>query len=373
MLEWIKKHKFEVAIGGGITALGAYLLHRKLTRIPKNVLLFSWDAVQRDIFQELLDEGSLPFIQSLPHVVDMTCNTEFDVGTATRHQHAIMFSGYLVNYTGIRSNEPEKNDSPPARYGGISIPRAYTVFTRVRQWFGPNKPYIAGGTGKPVNVGDMLGFPGGLLKPAPPLEQRLYYNREGFDVFDDMAGGIAEYPPEIVGSGHNIGDRFLAIAENRPPFFYMFHFNDPDHTGHKYGTDSADYRRSIVNCDQVTGQIFKKLASSNPAIIVTSDHGMGCYPHPTTGEHVKNTHGNSPYTFLATNLPIVSDAYEFDVTPTIYHYLGIPYHCFSPRIQGESLMLPKAPKEELATRELTLEEEEELLASHEFEVLAPEP
>jgi len=291
-----------------------------------------------------LGAGKLPFIQSLPYLVKMTDNLEFKAGTVTRPQHATMFSGYLADVTGIWSNDPTKNYSPPAENGGLKLATGYSVFERVRAWFWMNKPYVAGGTGKVGNVGDMLGFP----------KQGTYQNIFGFNFFNNGWGLLQDYPPDMYPK-RNATEMSLAMAENKPPYFYMVHFADPDHVGHTYDVNSPQYRDAIVACDRVTGQICQKLSTSNPAIIVTSDHGFGCC--------VPTSHGGTPNSFLASNLPIVRDAYEVDVTPTIYEYLGIPYEMFYPKIQGISLMRTAPTRVEVPLIPLS---KEQVMFGHEF-------
>jgi len=322
-----------------------------MTRIPKNVVLFSWDATEKTVFRELFDAGRLPFVQSLPHVVDMVDNLEWSSGTATRHQHATMISGYLANMTGIHSNEPTQNLS------GWSLPRGLSVFERVCSWFWLNKPYVAGGTGKPQNVGDMIGY---ITQTCPhTVFKGWQYNQHGFDKFYNGWQLIQDYPPDMhVSADLNARAIALPLAENKPPFLYFFHFADPDHVGHHYNVLSQQYRDAIVNCDNLTGEICNKLAPSQPAIIVTSDHGFG----DSSGNLY--SHIGTPNSFLATNLPIVRTAHEFDVAPTIYYYLGLPYKIFKPPIQGESLMLPTLAMPEMIYYP-TEEELEEIAYGHE--------
>jgi len=248
-----------------------------------------------------------------------------------------MFSGYLANITGLRANDPTKNYVPPAINGGLTMPIGYTVFERVRQWFYLNKPRIVGCVGKPKNVGDMLGF----------MELGVFYNHHGFDVFDNHGDGIS------TSEGRQ---RFLQYAEDTPPYFYLFHEGYTDGMLHKYGVDSPQYRQSIIDADTLTAEICDKLKASNPAIIITSDHGGGCCT-PTS-------HGNTPFTFLATNLPIVqTKSFMVDVAPTIYDYLNMPYYAFNPPIQGFSLMRP-APLRVPAP--LTMLSKEEVMYGHEI-------
>lgn len=304
------------------------------TESQPNIILIIWDGTEREVFYELLNAEKLPFISTL-NIYNMTNNLEFNVGTATRQQHSVMFTGYLVNVTGIRTNGPSRNDVPPALNGGLTVPKGITIFERIKQLCPEYR--ILGATGKSTNVGDLLGFPGGKYwrdcvgEEPPPRGERLYHNMSGFDVFDDRAGLISDYEPDMhVGEKFRAGPRYLALAENRPPFLYMFHFADPDHTGHEYGVKSTQYRDAIINCDQLTGEICNKLAPSNPIIMVTSDHGFGT---PEFGHH------DNPNTFIASNFQLKRNACEADVAPTIYQILGIDITQFTPTLYGEPLAL----------------------------------
>jgi len=304
----------------GMLTLAFNIQSLRASATVKSVVLFSWDGVARTVFKELYDAGQLPFIQSPPFVINMMDNWQFNAVTVTRPQHATMFSGYLADVTGIWTNDPTKNLS------GASLPQGYSVFERVKNY--SNQTRIAGATGKPKNVGDMLGF-----SPPPAGQPEITYtNEHGFDTFVVHTRLLQDYPPELINTTKNVaGETCLRLAENTPPFFYMFHFADPDHTGHHYGYNSTQYRDAIRACDNITKYICDKLANSAPAIIVTSDHGFG---KPTV-----YSHSNAPNTFLATNLPIrYAEAHEVDVTPTIYDYLEIPIAGFTPAIEGHSLM-----------------------------------
>jgi len=270
-----------------------------------NILIFSWDGVEREVFYELLSKGNLSFVSNL-NIWNMTDNLEINgTLTQTRPQHASMFSGYLANVTGILTNEPKK-----------SLPAGYSVFERVKGL----KPdyYIVGGTAKPTNVGDMLGF----------MAQGTYYNKNGFDRFENRWGLIEKYPP-LMNGDDSFDERLLAAALNSPPFLYMFHFTDPDDVGHKYGVNSIQYRQAIINSDKATASIYYKLASSNPIIIITSDHGFG---KPTFYNHKE-----APNTFIASNIKL-RNAYEVDVAPTIYEILEIDTNQFTPKLNGKSLI-----------------------------------
>jgi arylsulfatase A-like enzyme len=250
----------------------------------------------------------------------MTDDVEFGALTSTRPQHAAMFSGYLANTTGIWTNDPSQNPS------GAGLPEGYSVFERVKNY--SSQVYVAGATAKADHVADLLGFGG----PPPGEVEVTWTNAHGFDAFVVHSRLLRDYLPSINDTSNNVaGERCLELAQDTPPFLYVFHFSDPDKNGHTYGFDSTQYRDAIRACDNITGLICDKLASSAPGVIVTSDHGFG-KPTPTG-------HSGTPNTFLATNLPIRHEAArEVDVAPTIYNWLDVPIGGFVPVIEGHSLL-----------------------------------
>lgn len=60
--------------------------------------------------------------------------------------------------------------------------------------------------------------------------------------------------------------------------FVTLYFNEPDHTGHDFGPNSAEYDNKIIEMDQIIGYLINKLEEENLLdnlnIIIVSDHGM---------------------------------------------------------------------------------------------------
>ena len=49
------------------------------------------------------------------------------------------------------------------------------------------------------------------------------------------------------------------LEDDDPPSFLAAYFNEPDHTGHKFGPDSSEVRNVIRRMDNVTGYLLERL------------------------------------------------------------------------------------------------------------------
>lgn len=71
---------------------------------------------------------------------------------------------------------------------------------------------------------------------------------------------------------------WLQKPEEVRPHLVMWYFDEPDHSGHKFGPDSKELEKKIIELDQLIGiflsEIEKLPIADNINIIVTSDHGM---------------------------------------------------------------------------------------------------
>ncbi|MCF8368923.1 MAG: ectonucleotide pyrophosphatase/phosphodiesterase [Bacteroidales bacterium] len=72
---------------------------------------------------------------------------------------------------------------------------------------------------------------------------------------------------------------WLQKPEAVRPHLILWYYDEPDHSGHKFGPDSPELERTIVMMDSLLGVFLTKLESLPNAgqfnVIVTSDHGMG--------------------------------------------------------------------------------------------------
>lgn len=144
-----------------------------------------------------------------------------------------------------------------------------------------------------------------------------FRNRSGFDYVKISDINL------VVGESSGSCAESLRIAEIRDKFFYFFHICDPDARGHKFGSNSNEYRQAIIDADLLLGKLMNKF-SNGTVFIVTSDHGFNGF-----------NHRNSPNTFIASNI-ILRNGYEVDIAPTIYDLLGID-NSFAPHLNGKSL------------------------------------
>jgi predicted AlkP superfamily pyrophosphatase or phosphodiesterase len=70
--------------------------------------------------------------------------------------------------------------------------------------------------------------------------------------------------------------QWLSLPENKRPHFIGLYFSDVDSMGHKYGPDSNETRKAVLDIDFELGELKKFIAQNNldVQIIVVSDHGM---------------------------------------------------------------------------------------------------
>lgn len=127
---------------------------------------------------------------------------------------------------------------------------------------------------------------------------------------------IDYYPDEVV----FINGEYLRKKYN--PDFLMIHSMNIDDEGHKFGSDSKEYRNSIRKVDNILSQFIPKWLEEDYAIIVTSDHGMS-----EEGMHGGNREDESEVPFWIINDSTTSKlAYKFEqifVAPIIGKILDI--------------------------------------------------
>lgn len=86
----------------------------------------------------------------------------------------------------------------------------------------------------------------------------------------------------------------------------LLYFDEPDHTGHKFGPDSKEVLSKILELDELLGYILDELEVHNlidsTNIILTSDHGMASLPNDTEHMIDLNTYIDfSTYTVTSSN------------------------------------------------------------------------
>jgi dienelactone hydrolase len=262
-----------------------------------NVILISWDGVQREHLYNMLEEGKLPNLQSLIWEVGIADITVTDHTTDTKAGHSEMLTGYPPRITSVWNNKKFK-----------PIPKGYTIFERLEKHSG-GKIVTVMLTGKTHNLGGERGEP-------------FYIAKKNIDVFDSNAAPASVVGPKAI----NYIERYYTKQ-----FFFFFHFSDPDSKGHLYGENSTQYENGIIACDLWLGKIIASIKEKgiyeNTIIYVTADHGF---------DEGKKTHSNAPYVFIASNRKVRSGDQK-DIVPTILQDFGISISEMRPGLLGKSL------------------------------------
>ncbi|MCX8126869.1 MAG: alkaline phosphatase family protein, partial [Dehalococcoidia bacterium] len=107
---------------------------------PRNIILIGWDGAQRNHIKECLDRNELPNLKRLTSAgalvaIDITRVTDTKAGWAQ------ILTGYEPETTGVFSN---------SRYQ--PIPKGYTVFERLENFFGKDDIVTVAVIGKKGNV-----------------------------------------------------------------------------------------------------------------------------------------------------------------------------------------------------------------------------
>jgi len=282
---------------------------------PPNVILWSWDATQRNHCLELLKKGELPNLKALINEGVFLNLTIIDHRTDTKAGHTQMLTGYRWHHTGVFSNgmffQP--------------IPNGYTLLERVEGYFGKGNVATCMITGK---KGHMEVDP--VVTGGKYCQKGIFSNvPEDIDVTSVTTDGSAKVGPRMIdflnryGSGH---------------FVAFFHFKEPDDVGHRYGENSLQYEAGVKDDDFWLGQVVQKLKDMNiyskTLIYVTADHGF---------DEDSTRHSNAPFVWLATNdrrLKVNENESwcdQVDIVPTIYYALGIDTSKFVPPLDGYPL------------------------------------
>jgi len=309
----------------------------------RNVILIGWDGVQREHFNELLNQKKLPNIEKLINVggiidIDLTTGE-----TQTKPGWSEILTGYNPSITGVYSNTD---------YG--PIPEGYTVFERLENHFGKENIVTIFIGGKLNNIGargphricincykrDPVKFEKTMwweentsAPPKEPGKERIFKQRSG-EPFYYTKNNIDIYLTGL-GNASNVGFEVIKSLEKFKDkrFFAFYHFEEPDEQGHVYGENSEEYSQGIIRDDYWLGMIvakLKELGIGNETLIyITSDHGFN---------EGSQEHDNAPYVFLATNDQLVKrNGDRKDITPTILKRYGLNLSAISPSLQGNPL------------------------------------
>jgi predicted AlkP superfamily pyrophosphatase or phosphodiesterase len=299
---------------------------------PQNIILIGWDGAQRNHVKECLKRGELGNLKKLSSEGTLVAIDILRV-TDTKAGWAQILTGYEPEVTGVFSNRKYQ-----------PIPKGYTVFERLEEFFGPDKFVTVAVIGKKGNVGaaaprrvrvknekkKQKKKPVGKIVVEDGVKYRLvpgepyFYTKESMDFF---VNGL--------GKDEKVGEKTLELLEKYKdkPFFFFVHFAEVDHKGHKHGENSKEYNDALVSADKWTGKIVEKLKElglyDKSLIYITADHGFD--------EGMKG-HGDAPYVFLGTNDAKVRRRGErADIAPTILERFGLEPGKIGPPLDGHPL------------------------------------
>lgn len=283
----------------------------------RNAVLIGWDGAQRDHMKECLSRGELPNVAVLIKeggIADIDISEKTD----TKAGWAQILTGYSARITGVYSN---------SKYG--AIPRGYTIFERLENYFGAGNFATLAVISKLGNVGsDSPGKQSNKKKKADGNPEPYYYTKDNMDLFKNG-----------LGENQSVGKKTLEVLDQyrNKPFFLFVHFGDVDHQGHIYGENSKEYNEALISCDYWTGRIMEKLKElklyDSTRIYVTADHGF---------DEGEKRHRSANQVFLVSNdKSVIHSGKREDITPTILDRFGVDLSGIQPPLTGKSLSTEK--------------------------------
>jgi len=264
-----------------------------------NVILISWDGVQRNHLYELLHEGKLGNLSNLIDVGVIKNLSISDHFTDTKPGHAQMLTGYSPLIMKVWSNilwEP--------------VPDGLTIFERLKVRYGSNIANLMVAS-KSKNVGGRV-----YVNSLAEIDKFTVVNED------------ADYVGAIMLS-------YLELYANKW-FFAFFHFRDPDEAGHNCGENSLEYEEAIILLDVWLGRILNKLSELNiisrTVVYVTTDHGFD------EGEIL---HAESPEIWLVCNVSSYLQEiwYQRQIALTILKAFGIDIDALYPSYKQPEIYL----------------------------------
>lgn len=314
----------------------------------KNVILIGWDGVERERLNKLLADNKLPGFTKYFLQQGSCVNTTITTGTTqTKPGWAEILTGYSSSKTGVFSN---LNYRP--------IPKGYTIFERLEEYFGsenivtlfiagkinnlaargPHKicinclhrDFMKGGAKFKYwdeNSGEL--FPVGEEEPI--LEQR-----EGEPYF--ITEDYIDVYVNALGESSNVKEKsFSYLDEHHNKKFFMFlHYEEPDEQGHRYNEDSPEYEEAIIQNDVLLEELVFKLKQlgilDKTRLFLTTDHSFDV---GSRGHHMAEE------TFFCSsekNLNQKTSGDRKDVTPTILDMYGFDLETIEPHLDGISLV-----------------------------------
>ncbi|WP_100486321.1 alkaline phosphatase family protein [Sporolactobacillus pectinivorans] len=112
------------------------------------------------------------------------------------------------------------------------------------------------------------------------------FNRAPFDFFEDRLQNNEQkaiqhgmfYFEDQYPDSHLFMDAHYLLKTYRPDFLYVHSMNIDD-TGHKFTSDSKEYRQSVDKADLILAETLPLWIKAGYQIIVTADHGIDEYGH----------------------------------------------------------------------------------------------
>lgn len=264
---------------------------------PCNVILISWDGVQREHFHDMIEKGDLPNVSYLLREGGIADISITDHVTDTKSGHAQMLTGYPPSVSRVYNNRQFK-----------PIPPGFTIFEQLEDYSSGEIVTIML-TGKTHHLGGERGEP-------------FFITRRSLDVFDSNKAHADVVGPKAL--------YYLEKYKNNQ-ILAFFHFSDPDCAGHRYGENSPEYEEAIRTCDEWLGKIMTFLKENDlygrTILYVTSDHGF---------DEGKTTHYRAPFVFIVSNKKVASGDQK-DIVPTILSDFGINPAEVDPPLPGRDL------------------------------------
>jgi hypothetical protein len=318
----------------------------------KNIVVIGWDAAERSRTKELLEKGELPNLAALVKEGKLLDIDIVTGATDTKAGWTQLLTGYAPEKTGVYNN---------GRYE--PIPEGYTVFERLKKFFGPENIDTIAIIGKKYHVDNdapyRITFEEWTRQiskrldeikktyPKAKTDPELAVYQEGGRIVEKDGQRIVEIPgkPWYHASKHidvwvngleeneKVAERAVAELEKRKDhrFFCFVHFAQPDHLGHKFGENSKEYTTGFTLDDRYSGVIINQLKTlglyEKTLIYIIVDHGF---------DNDKTTHLYAPFVFAGTNDPTVvrSEGTREDVAPTILKKFGLNLDRIEPKLDG---------------------------------------
>jgi hypothetical protein len=287
-----------------------------------NLIVVGWDGVQYDHFWECYNAEIAGCEDGLPNIKALSDDAIYDLtisngATATKPGWAQILTGYAYKITGVFSNSVYR-----------PIAEGYTIFEKLEDFFGSESIATMFVAGKLDHVGSVCKGEVNVDGEIESLGQPWCLTKTSVDLFENG-----------LGANNVVGATALEALETYAdqPFFAFFHFHSPDQEGHKYGENSSEYTRGLVDDDRWLGEIVDKLEELGIAektyIYVVTDHGFG--------EDLTN-HFNSPYGFFATNdARIIRGGDRMDIGATLLWVYGLDgEESGAPALSGYPLQEP---------------------------------